>query len=180
MPESKALEINLETSRVDVTPDAKYGVLLDITSEYYGLRDGLEAFLKEVCHPYKNWQYIVNEARRFSLNNIELFREHPRGPRGIRLFLDIFFSALAEAKGRGVRAEAMDNLVLSLKEIITETDDDLPRFVDVLQQAFEQLAGSRTTSSSWLSAGTTTWANWPKSLPGARLPKPISAPSAAC
>ena len=38
---SKALQINLERSRVDVTISAEYKVLQEVMSKYYGLMEGL-------------------------------------------------------------------------------------------------------------------------------------------
>jgi pyruvate,orthophosphate dikinase len=65
---SKALEINLESYRIDVSVEDKYAILQEVMSKYYGLREGLNTFLKELSHPYKNWEFIVQEARNYSLN----------------------------------------------------------------------------------------------------------------
>ncbi len=52
---SKALEVNLADYHVDVTIDAKYEILQEAMSQYYGLMEGLTIFLEELSHPYKNW-----------------------------------------------------------------------------------------------------------------------------
>ncbi|MBW1712422.1 MAG: pyruvate, phosphate dikinase, partial [Deltaproteobacteria bacterium] len=135
MPQSKALEVNLETSRVEVCLDPKYEVLQKITANYYGLLQGLLAFLEEVCHPYKNYRFIVSEARKLALNNFHLFRGHPEGPEGAKLLIDIFLEAVA-ASQEEVRADAVDNLLVYLQEIINESDSDLGRFLDILDYGF--------------------------------------------
>ncbi|RLB99001.1 MAG: hypothetical protein DRH90_21115, partial [Deltaproteobacteria bacterium] len=60
---SKALEANIADYHVDVSVDPKYEALQGAMSKYYGIMEGLSTFLKELSHPYKNWQFIVNEAR---------------------------------------------------------------------------------------------------------------------
>ena len=47
---SKALEVNLADYHVDVTIDAKYSVLQEVMSKYFGLMEGLNTFLKELSH----------------------------------------------------------------------------------------------------------------------------------
>ncbi|MEW5722318.1 MAG: PEP/pyruvate-binding domain-containing protein [Thermodesulfobacteriota bacterium] len=140
MTQSKALEVNIETSRVEVTLDPRYETLLEITAGYHGLSEGLRAYLLEVCHPLKNWRYIVGESRRFSLQNFHLFAKHPRGPEGTRLFLDILFEALRESQNEVTRADAADNLLVYLEQIINEAGPELARFQDVLESGFERLA----------------------------------------
>ena len=87
MIKSKALEINLASYHVDVEIDARYLVLQDIMSRYYGLMEGFNSFLKELSHPYKNWNFIVTEVRRYSLEYFHLLDGHPEGPEGARLFV---------------------------------------------------------------------------------------------
>ena len=71
---SKALEVNLADYHVDVTIDAKYAILQEVMSKYYGLMEGLNTFLKELSHPYKNWRFIVTEARKYSLEYFHLLK----------------------------------------------------------------------------------------------------------
>ena len=65
---SKALEVNIADYHVDVAIDAKYSVLQEVMSSYYGLMDGLNTFLEELSHPYRNWKFIIQEARSYSLD----------------------------------------------------------------------------------------------------------------
>jgi pyruvate,orthophosphate dikinase len=58
MIKSKALEINLARTQVDVAIDPRYECLQAVMANYFGLLEGLNAFLKEVSHPYKNWHEI--------------------------------------------------------------------------------------------------------------------------
>lgn len=139
MPHSKALEVNLQNSRVEVVPDPKYGVLQEIVAGYHGILESLGNFLKEVCHPYKNWQYIVTEGRRFALHHFHLFKSHPKGPEGARLIAEIFFQAVSLAAKKQTKADAVDNLLVYLGLIIEEAGNDLPRFLDMIDDCFEWL-----------------------------------------
>jgi pyruvate,orthophosphate dikinase len=56
---SKALEVNLDGTKVQVTIDEQYHVLLKIVSDYFGIRKRMNIFLEELCHPYKNWDFIL-------------------------------------------------------------------------------------------------------------------------
>ena len=80
MIQSKALEVNIADYHVDVAIDKKYSVLQGVMSKYYGLTEGLNTFLQELSHPYKNWQFIIQEARGYSLNYYHLIKNHPDGP----------------------------------------------------------------------------------------------------
>ena len=77
MIRSKALEENIARHHVEVTPDPKYDVFREIMAEYHGLLENLNAFIEELSHPYRNWQYIVKEARMYSLNYFHLMKQLP-------------------------------------------------------------------------------------------------------
>jgi pyruvate,orthophosphate dikinase len=85
---SKALEVNIADYQVDVIIDAKYAVLQEVMSKYYGLMEGLNTFLEELSHPYKNWRFIVAEARKYSLEYFHLLKGHPRGPEAAKLLIE--------------------------------------------------------------------------------------------
>ena len=76
---SKALEVNIAGSCVDVTVDKRYEVLKEVMGEYYGLKKGVQTFLEELCHPYKNWEFIVREARTYSINYFDVLKSQPIG-----------------------------------------------------------------------------------------------------
>jgi glyceraldehyde 3-phosphate dehydrogenase len=99
---SKALEVNIASSRVDVTVDQRYEILKEVMKKYYGVREGLQTFLEELCHPYKNWEFIVKEARAYALNYFHVLKTHPKGPEAARLYADIFFQAIDSSQDEQV------------------------------------------------------------------------------
>ena len=87
---SKALEVNIKTSKVDVIIREEYAVLREAMSRYSGIIDNLNIFITELCHPYKNWEFIVKEGRNYALDYFHLLKEHQKGPEATKLFIDIF------------------------------------------------------------------------------------------
>ncbi|MDQ1330346.1 MAG: pyruvate, orthophosphate dikinase, partial [Thermodesulfobacteriota bacterium] len=136
MIKSKALEVNLADYYVEVAVDSKYSVLEEVFSRYQGLLDGLSTFLKELSHPYKNWQFIVKEARSFSLDYFHFIYNHPKGPKAAEIIIDIFISVVESSAERRIKADAVDNLILFLQKIIKESGFNLERFLPVLNETF--------------------------------------------
>jgi pyruvate,orthophosphate dikinase len=138
---SKALEVNLASYHVDVPIDQKYAALQNIMSKYYGLMDKFNTFLKELSHPYKNWEFIIKEARTYSLNYFHLIKHHSNGPNAAKLYLDIFADCIDSECNEHAKAEAADNLLLLLIKIIKDADECIAIFCPVLNDTFERIKG---------------------------------------
>jgi len=138
---SKALEVNLETRRVDVTISDKYAILQEVMSKYFGIMEGLNTFLTELCHPYRNWEFIVKEARGYSLDYFHLLKTHPKGPDAARLYVDIFLEAIDRSPDRDVQSDGADNLLIYIQKIIKDAGEDLPRFLPALDYGFDRICG---------------------------------------
>ncbi len=137
---SKALEVNLSDTRVDVEIDPKYSILLEIVSSYVGIFNRMNTFLKELSHPYKNWEFISGEARHLSLHYFYLYQGHEKGDDALNLLVDIFLKAFEADAGARVTAGAADNLMLFLQHIATESGKDLDRFLPVLEHGLNAVA----------------------------------------
>ncbi len=133
---SKALEVNIADYHVDVSIDPKYDALRETMSQYFGIREGVTVFLKELSHPYKNWQFIVNEARNYSLDYFHLLKAHPQGPDAARCFVEILSEAIVAECTASTRMDAVDNLLLFIQKLLKDSGDALDRFSAVLQHAF--------------------------------------------
>lgn len=138
---SKALEINLAGYHVDVAIDEKYATLQEVMSKYYGLKEGLNTFLKELSHPYKNWRFIVTETRKYGLEYFHLIKSHPKGPAAANLLADIFFEAIAADIQLEVKADAVDNLILFLQKTVKESDTCLEGFLPFINGCFLRMEG---------------------------------------
>ncbi len=141
MIQSKALEINLARTQVDVAIEPRYACLQEVVGRYYGLLVRMDTLLKEVSHPYKNWQFIVDSTRTFALDYFHLFKDHARGPEAVRQLIHIFGQALESNAGQGVKIDAGDNLILFLQKIIKSADGQLNRFQPVIDHTLEFIAG---------------------------------------
>ncbi|RLB41713.1 MAG: pyruvate, phosphate dikinase [Deltaproteobacteria bacterium] len=137
---SKALEVNIACSKVDVTVDSRYLVLEEVLQKYEGARKGLKGLLEEICHPYRNWSYIVKETRSYALNYFHITKTHERAPSALEIYIDIFFQALESSANEDVRKNAVDNLLLFIQKILKDSGPDLYRFLPVLQSAFNKIA----------------------------------------
>lgn len=135
----KALEVNIAYSRVDVSIDKRYEILREVMEKYRGVRERLQIFLEEICHPYKNWEFIVREARTYALNYFHVLQTHPKGPEAARLYLDIFFQAIDSSRDEKLRIKAADNLLFFIQKVIKDSGTDLFRFLPVLDYVFDKI-----------------------------------------
>jgi pyruvate, orthophosphate dikinase len=137
---SKALEVNIADYHVEVDIAPQYAVLQEVMSRYYGLMDGLNTFLKELSHPYRNWQFIVKEARGYALDYFHLLVGQPRGPEAADLLIDIFLNAISATADPFVRADAVDNLLLYLQKILKDSKSEIARFLPSVNTCFSRIS----------------------------------------
>lgn len=136
---SKALEANLSDTRVDVSVHERYRVLLDIFDGYVGILNRLEIFLKELSHPYRNWTFIVSEARHFSLHYMYLYQSHEKGIAALNLYSDIFLSAFEQSIDKSVRTASSDNLMLFFQHMVKESGNRLVDSLPVLEDKLDRI-----------------------------------------
>ena len=139
MIKSKALEVNIADYHIDVEIDAKYSILQEVMSRYYGLMEGLNIFLRELSHPYKNWDFIVKEARGYCLEYFHLMKKHPQGVAAAGVYINIFIDAIKATSDKGIRTDAVDNLLLFLQKMIKDAGSDIERFMPVVNNGFTQI-----------------------------------------
>ncbi|MFY9941458.1 MAG: pyruvate, phosphate dikinase, partial [Desulfobacterales bacterium] len=133
--QSQALEVNLASYHVEVEIDPRYAPLQAVMSKYFGLMEGVTVFLKELSHPYKNWQFIVSEARVYTLDYFHLINRHDQGDVAARLYVEIFLEAIGASRDREVKADAVDNLLLFLLKIVNDAGTGLGKFLPVFFDA---------------------------------------------
>ncbi len=136
---SKALEVNLSDTRANVTIDDRYLLLLDFFEGYVGIVNRLEIFLKELSHPYRNWAFIVNESRHFSLQYFHLYTSEPNGPKVLDLLCDIFNSAFKSVSDSEIKSNVADNLMQILHYIAKSGTQEVDVFYDTLRHEIERI-----------------------------------------
>lgn len=141
MIKSQALEINLARTRVEVSIDPRYLPVQRVMEQYFGLRESVHSFLIEVSHPYKNWQYIVSEARSLAFNYFHLFLRHPEGDVAAERIIGLFFDALEVSKPAGVNVDAADNMLLYLQKIVKEAGKQHASFFRLAIETMDRITG---------------------------------------
>ncbi len=121
---SKAWHDNMMETRVHIEIEARYLFLLEVFKDYPALGQELTLFLKELCNPMRNWDFLVTEARKYCLDNLNILRSHPFGIRAVAGFIDIFHRAVECADIRETRQEAVDQLLQFLQRILREYGPD--------------------------------------------------------
>ncbi len=111
-------------TRVHIEIEARYLFLLEVFKDYPALGQELTLFLKELCNPMRNWDFLVTEARKYCLDNLNILRSHPFGIRAVAGFIDIFHRAVECADIRETRQEAVDQLLQFLQRILREYGPD--------------------------------------------------------
>ncbi|MBF0567644.1 MAG: pyruvate, phosphate dikinase [Nitrospirae bacterium] len=117
---SRALQINIADYSVNVDIDPMYEPIQEVMARYHGLQDGLTVYLKELCHPYKNWQYIVKETWTYCLGYFYELSTHPKGPEAAVLYMNVIFEAINSAKDEQVRSDAFSLFYLFSQKLIKD------------------------------------------------------------
>ena len=119
---SEALRINLETTRMDVRIDPKYEVMRTVVLNYVGLLQQTDNMLAEINHPYRNWDFVVGEMRRYALENFPIYITHNQGPQVCRLVAEVFMDAIRDGHRPAVQSRAANNLILFLEHMASEVE----------------------------------------------------------
>jgi pyruvate,orthophosphate dikinase len=117
---SEALRINLETTRVVVHIDPKYEAMRTVVLDYVGLLQQTENLLAELNHPYRNWDFVVGEMRRYALQNFPIYVVHSQGPQVCWLVAQVFMEVIGKGNRAAVQSQAANNLILFLQHLARE------------------------------------------------------------
>ena len=121
---SKAWQQNMKETRVHIEIEARYLFLLEVFKNYPALAQGLTLFLKELCNPLRNWHFLVTQAPKYCLDNLNILRSHPFGTRAVANFIDIFHRGVECADAQETRQESVDQLLQFLQRILREYGKD--------------------------------------------------------
>ena len=136
---SQALQENLAETRVHIQIEARYLFLLEIFKPYPALGQALTLFLKELCNPFRNWHFLVMEARKYCLDNINIIRAHPFGLRAVAQFMDIFHRAVEADVTDSVTDEAADQLLHFQQRILREYGKEAHSVLSILYRSLVRI-----------------------------------------
>ncbi len=133
-PSSRALEINLRRTAVDVIVPPDQRVLLEIVANRYGVHERTKKLLREINHPYVGWEPTLEELHRCATGDLAYYLADERGPQAVRIFASLYAAAARHTIG-------------PLRETA------LRRFVDFLQNVARESRESRAGLASALEDG---------------------------
>jgi len=119
---SKALLANLQQTKVsEIKYDPKYDLLLEIFKDFPALRNQASFLLREIFHPYRNHQLVLEDFRTFFLRNLTIILNSPYKPRGLYLLFELLFLFFGfDAKTNIKACETYSSLLERTFEIIDE------------------------------------------------------------
>lgn len=139
LPQSGALEINLERTRAVVEIPARYGTLLAAARDHYGLRKRTEDLLLELNHPFVNWEYVLTQLKTISIGDFYDFNTHAEGPAALGTLADIYLSVLDSGAGEEVKENAVRHLCEYLNTILSGSGPWLARNAPLFPPLFGRL-----------------------------------------
>ncbi|ETR72628.1 MAG: pyruvate,orthophosphate dikinase [Candidatus Magnetoglobus multicellularis str. Araruama] len=137
--ESSAYKVNMRQTNINVKIRKEHRVLEEIFVNLRGVHERLDIFLKELNHPYKNWAFIIKEARTFALDYFHLLKKHAHGPVASNIYTKVFFDAFHQTRYLNVRIDAVDHLLFFLHKICSDADKDSDRFLPVIEDALTHI-----------------------------------------
>lgn len=136
---SDALEANVRENVTIEAVDPAYHPLQELLAIKYGIRKNVEVLLKELSHPYRNWQFIVGDCRKYALEYIDLFVKDANQSGAAAIVVNIFFTAIDQARSNIVKMAAVDALVLFLQKLILGAGTKTSDFAPMLETTFQRI-----------------------------------------
>ncbi|MDD4997731.1 MAG: hypothetical protein PHI99_06240, partial [Syntrophales bacterium] len=134
-----ALEINLERTRAVVNIPSKYGILIEIVRNQYGVAKRTEELLVELHHPFVNWEFLLTQLKGLSVGNFYDFNTHEQGLSALKTFADIYLTVIASAGTGEIRDDAVRYSFEYLNTVLSESGNLLQRNKELFNPFFRSL-----------------------------------------
>jgi len=96
---SKALLANLQQTKVEeIKYDPKYDPLINIFKDFPALEKQARFLLREIFHPYRNDELVLEEFKTFFLGNLSFLLKSPYRKQGFYLIFEILFLFFGKEK----------------------------------------------------------------------------------
>ncbi|MFP5213150.1 MAG: phosphoenolpyruvate synthase, partial [Acidobacteriota bacterium] len=125
--QSDALTKNMDITNVEVVVPEFDEILLEAVKGYAGKEQQTRELLMEYHHKYRNWPFVIQEAWRYAVSNLRLYREHPYNGRVVFLLARIFFEALRDSQRDDVRSLAADHVISFWMKLCDEMPQELSK-----------------------------------------------------
>lgn len=137
---SKALQVNLRRTERNFSIDAKYLPLQEVLEDLPGLTKQVQTILYELNHPFKNWEYVVQELRTYALRHFPVYRAHPKAVQAVEIIFNEWTDSLSLCSRPSVHAKAIDNSMQLAEKIIADEKDRLENYRAIMSAFFSRLA----------------------------------------
>lgn len=124
---SKALEVNLQRTAVEVVIPDEHKLLLEITEKLYGVQQETEKLLKEINHAFIGWTQALEDLHYRAMGDFFHYNEAERGADGIAIFCRIYRRAAHEATPENLREIAIRYWLYYLDKIVSDSGEKLER-----------------------------------------------------
>src|SRR5208337_1907578 len=118
---------------------SKYEVLKEVVNDYPGILNSATELVFKLDQQQKEWGIILGELRSYALQNFYLHDHHEKGVEAIRIIIDVFIEAI-HSPDRNIQEAAVDGLFFYLDKILSDGDQDLQKYSEVLPNCFQRLS----------------------------------------
>nr|MBP7496804.1 hypothetical protein [Bacteroidales bacterium] len=138
---SKALEVNLAATRnVEYSIPESHLLLLELSSDYWGIQNRMRMFLEEYHHPYSNRKEVINQLISVAISDFWIYKNIEKRAKVVEIFLEIFDTLLKENLSDEVSKHLIFtylNFLNSNYDLISEFDTYLEKSISILDDNFE-------------------------------------------
>jgi pyruvate,orthophosphate dikinase len=152
---SRALEINLRRTAVDVVVPPDQRVLLEIVAGRHGVHERTKNLLREINHPYVGWEPTLEELHRCAAGDLAYYLADARGPQAVRIFASLYATAVRSTTG-SLRETAVRRFADFLENVARKSGDRLAGLPAALEDgllALERVLVGDPQQASRVSAG---------------------------
>ena len=136
---SQAYLANLAETYIEkVEFDKKYEPLIHAFHSFPALKNHFENLLKEVFHPYRNTQLVLEELRLFLLNNVGYIYKNEFFDQFLQLLFDLLFGFYGEEKDVNTK---VSEIILSLLKKTIENGRDITKLKFLFNNLIERFLG---------------------------------------
>jgi pyruvate, orthophosphate dikinase len=136
---SSALKVNLERTAVTIEIPERYAPLLEVVAGHYGLQKKTSELLKELNHPFVNWEYVLKELKSISIGDFYNYNNHQDGLSALSMMLHIYFDVIKLSSSYDIKDSAIHYLFDYIDTILTQSNEFLPRNLSLFSEIAELL-----------------------------------------
>ncbi|MFQ5416223.1 MAG: PEP/pyruvate-binding domain-containing protein [Myxococcota bacterium] len=136
---SKALEVNLRRTAVQVVIPEEQKVLMEVTAGFAGVSENTKKLLWEINHRYVGWAQTLEDLHRRAMGDFAHHIAHERAPEAIGVFCDLYAKISEQATPVALRETAARKFLYYLEKVVRDSGDRLPHVVPPLDAALDRM-----------------------------------------